>query len=65
MSEWGYSSLEEITQASRFIELDYNSKEKTIEEALYKKYPDYFENPQKENKKIKSKSIKKDYSRGV
>lgn len=65
MSEWGYSSLEEITQASRFIELDYYSKEKTIEEALYKKYPDYFENPQKENKKIKSKSIKKDYSRGV
>ena len=65
MSEWGYSSLEEITQASRFIELDYNSKEKTIEEALNKKYPDYFENPQKENKKIKSKSIKRDYSRGV
>ena len=65
MSEWGYSSLEEITQASRFIELDYNSKEKTIEEALYKKYPDYFENPQKENKKIKSKSTKRDYSRGV
>lgn len=65
MSEWGYSSLEEITQASRFIELDYNSTEKTIEEALHKKYPDYFENPQKENKKIKSKSITRDYSRGV
>lgn len=64
MSEWGYSSLEEITQASRFIELDYNTKEKTIEEALYKKYPDFFKNPQKKIKKTKSsKSSEKDISR--
>lgn len=64
MSEWGYSSLEEITKASRFIELDYNTKEKTIEEALYKKYPDFFENPQKKIKKTKSsKSSEKDITR--
>ena len=45
MSEWGDSSIEEITSVP-FIEMDYHIPEgATIERLLYERHPDYFEEP--------------------
>jgi hypothetical protein len=43
-SEWGYSSLEEITSIPQ-MNIDYYFEEQSIEAALYRKYPDYFKKP--------------------
>ncbi|MDR0496218.1 MAG: hypothetical protein LBH42_01235 [Treponema sp.] len=44
-SEWGYTSLSEITRLPQF-NIDYHFPVQTIEAALYKSYPDYFKKPQ-------------------
>ncbi len=45
MSEWGYSSIEEITEIPQ-IQMDYHiPKGITIEEMLYENHPNYFEKP--------------------
>jgi hypothetical protein len=43
-SEWGYTSLEEIKKIS-IMNIDYYFENQSIENALYKKYPDYFKKP--------------------
>ena len=44
MSEWGYQSVEELTN-SDWLELDFHWQEKTMEEALYEADSDYFRKP--------------------
>ena len=44
-SEWGYTSLSEITSIPQF-NIDYHFPAQTIEAALYTAYPDYFKKPQ-------------------
>ena len=52
MSEWGDSSIEEITSVP-YIEMDYHIPEDaTIERLLYERHPDYFENP--DQKKVEN-----------
>jgi hypothetical protein len=43
-SEWGYTSLSEIT-AIPVMNIDYYFEEQSIEAALYRSYPDYFKKP--------------------
>ena len=43
-SEWGFSSLSEITSIPHF-KISFNFREQSIEEALYTAYPDYFKKP--------------------
>jgi hypothetical protein len=43
-SEWGYTSLSELTSIS-VMNIDYYFKEQSIEAALYRSYPDYFKKP--------------------
>ena len=43
-SEWGYTSLSEITKIPQF-NIDYHWEDQSIEAALYKAYPEYFEKP--------------------
>ena len=43
-SEWGYFYLSELTRIQN-LNIDYYFDEKTIEAALYLKYPDYFRKP--------------------
>jgi len=43
-SEWGYISLEELTNC-KYTNIDYHFAEQSIEAALYKKYPNYFKKP--------------------
>jgi hypothetical protein len=43
-SEWGYSSLSEIT-AIPVMNIDYYFEEQSIEAALYLKYPKHFKKP--------------------
>jgi hypothetical protein len=43
-SEWGYTSLSEITGIP-LMNIDYYFEEQSIEAALYKKYPHYFKKP--------------------
>jgi hypothetical protein len=43
-SEWGYSSLSEIT-AIPVMNIDYYFDEQSIEAALYLKYPEHFKKP--------------------
>jgi hypothetical protein len=44
-SEWGYTSLSEITRLPQF-NIDYHFPVQTIEAALYKAHPDHFKKPQ-------------------
>jgi AAA15 family ATPase/GTPase len=44
-SEWGYTSLSEITKIPQF-NIDYHWEDQSIEAALYKAYPEYFDKPQ-------------------
>ena len=44
-SEWGYFDVLEFTQ-SKYMNIDYNFQEQTIEAALYTAYPNYFKKPQ-------------------
>jgi magnesium chelatase family protein len=54
MSEWGDSSIEEITSVP-FIEMDYHIPEgATIERLLYERHPDYFEEPGIQSVKARS-----------
>lgn len=51
MSEWGESNLQEITEIPG-MEMDYHvPRNITIEEMLYEKHPDYFENPERMQEK--------------
>jgi hypothetical protein len=43
-SEWGYSSLSEIT-AIPIMNIDYHFEEQSIEAALYRQYPKHFRKP--------------------
>ncbi|MDR2785325.1 MAG: hypothetical protein LBB83_05370 [Treponema sp.] len=43
-SEWGYSSLSEIT-AIPVMNIDYYFEEQSIEAALYRQYPKHFKKP--------------------
>ena len=43
-SEWGYTSLSEITKIPQF-NIDYHWEDQSIEAALYRSYPEYFEKP--------------------
>jgi hypothetical protein len=43
-SEWGYTSLSEIT-AIPVMNIDYYFEEQSIEAALYRRYPNYFKKP--------------------
>jgi hypothetical protein len=43
-SEWGYTSLSEITSIP-VMNIDYYFEEQSIEAALYRLYPDYFKKP--------------------
>jgi hypothetical protein len=43
-SEWGYSSLSEIT-AIPIMNIDYHFEEQSIEAALYRQYPKHFKKP--------------------
>lgn len=43
-SEWGYSSLSEITSIPP-LNIDYHFEEQTIEAALYRQYPKHFKKP--------------------
>jgi hypothetical protein len=43
-SEWGYTSLKEITKIPQ-LNIDYYWQEQSIEAALYKAYPKYFQKP--------------------
>jgi hypothetical protein len=43
-SEWGYTSLLEITSIP-VMNIDYYFEEQSIEAALYRQYPDYFKKP--------------------
>ena len=44
-AEWGYTSLSEITRLPQF-NIDYHFAVQTIEAALYKAYPKYYQKPQ-------------------
>jgi hypothetical protein len=43
-SEWGYTSLSEITSIP-VMNIDYYFEEQSIEAALFRQYPDYFKKP--------------------
>jgi hypothetical protein len=43
-SEWGYTSLSEITKIP-MMNIDYYFEEQSIEAALYRSYPDHFKKP--------------------
>jgi hypothetical protein len=43
-SEWGYTSLSELTSIP-VMNIDYYFEEQSIEAALYRLYPDYFKKP--------------------
>jgi hypothetical protein len=43
-SEWGYTSLSEITSIP-VMNIDYYFEEQSIEAALYKQYPNHFKKP--------------------
>jgi hypothetical protein len=43
-SEWGYTSLTEITSIP-IMNIDYYFEEQSIEAALYRRYPNYFKKP--------------------
>jgi hypothetical protein len=43
-SEWGYTSLSEITSIP-VMNIDYYFEKQSIEAALYRLYPDYFKKP--------------------
>ncbi len=50
-AEWGYTSLSEIRRNLMF-NIDYNFPEQTIEEALYKAYPEFYKYPKSLNIKV-------------